>query len=117
MPLRAIATALLLALGACAPTSNLEPTEPFDGLDHGETAQLCRFTVDVIGDTDATCDPEAPGSLFDFDACMASPPWLGCPPPGDEAADVESWEDCVNALVSGFCSAEADASCWALCRS
>lgn len=106
----------LLSIG-CDARSHLEPSEPLDALDEGETAQLCRFTTDVLSGVDEGCDPAAPASLQDFDACAADPPWDECVAPDGEPADVGSWEDCVNRLAEGFCEPRADERCWHLrCR-
>lgn len=102
----------LFLLPACGDTkSNLEPTEPLSAFDADETAQLCRYTVDVLADVDTACDPDAP-LLTDFDACTSDPPWDECPVPADEPNDVQSWEDCVNRLTEGACAAPADERCW-----
>ncbi|MCA9608964.1 MAG: hypothetical protein KC619_25360 [Myxococcales bacterium] len=99
----------LLALGAiwlggCGVGSRIDPAIPLAELQAGEDAQLCRFSVDVVSDTDAACVPYP----VDFDACLAAPPWAACPS-GDRPADVGSWEDCVRA--SRDCAADAEV-CW-----
>ena len=95
---------LSLVLGGCTASSRLEPDEPLSALGSGETAQLCRFTVDQLAGVDTPCFSHS----RDFDACVAAPPWDACPP-GDRTADVGSWEACVRA--SSACMADAD-SCW-----
>lgn len=94
----------LFVLAGCEVGSRIDPEVPLAELQPGEDAQLCRFTADVLAGTDAACVSFA----RDFDACLVAPPWAACAP-GERAADVGSWEDCVRA--SRDCAADADV-CW-----
>jgi hypothetical protein len=105
--------ALVALLAGCDASSQLEPGEPLDALDAAETAQLCRFTTDLVQSPELSCDADAPAArLTDFDACTVDPPWDACPAPDGEVADIASWEDCVNRLLEDPCGAEAEARCW-----
>lgn len=111
--MRRLLPLLLLVIPACSGTkSQLEPAEPLTALDGVETAQLCRYTTDVLDGVETACDPYAPPALGGFDACTSDPPWDECPVPADEPNDVGSWEDCVNALSGETCGAFADERCW-----
>ena len=82
----------------------LSPDEPLDALDDGERAQLCRFTVDLLGDAAWACTGEAPPRAWvEFDACLATPPWSAL----SSGADVGDWEECVNAADRDPCGAVA----------
>lgn len=82
----------------------LAPEEALTSLDDGERAQLCRFTVDLLGDAAWECTGEAPPTAWvDFDACLAAPPWSAL----SSSSDVGAWEDCVNAADRDPCAADA----------
>lgn len=97
-------TLAAILLSGCGIGSRIDPDLPLDELQPGEDTQLCRFTSDVLADTDPACV----SFPRDFEACRASPPWAACPP-GDRRADVGSWEDCVRAARD--CAADAEV-CW-----
>lgn len=102
--MRRLLTLGAIWLGGCGVSSRIDPEIPLAELQPGEDAQLCRFTVDVLADTDASCVTFP----LDYEACLASPPWDACPA-GDHRADVGSWEDCVRAARE--CTANVEA-CW-----
>ena len=93
--MRWIAVAALVLLG-CRTESRLNPEEPLEGLPPAAEAQLCRYTVDVLGGADWSCAGGPPPALSDVDACREEPPWAGFETVGD-------WEDCVNARVEDPC--------------
>ncbi|MBX3275884.1 MAG: hypothetical protein KF729_36840 [Sandaracinaceae bacterium] len=103
---------LLVHLGLLAPlgagcdglSSRIHPDLPLAELPPGEEQRLCRFTTDVLADTEPSCVR----FTREFDACVASPPWRACAADGREA-DVGSWEACVRA--SRDCAADAEV-CW-----
>lgn len=84
-------------LGGCEVSSRLEPSEPIPDLDDSESAQLCRFTADVLASADWECTGEAPPrNQTDYESCVAEPPWVA-------HVDVGDWEDCVRARLADPC--------------